>query len=74
MGGWSNYDNNVTDHRPIALKLDVSSVGIYSDLKVFQKKIVKTVNILGSEIPTNTTGLVIELFDDGSADLKYKLF
>jgi len=74
MGGWNNYDNNVTDHRPIGLKLDISSVGIDSDSKVFQKKIVKTVNILGSEISTNTSGLVIELFDDGSVDFKYKLF
>ena len=74
MGGWNNYDNNVTDHRPIALKLDISSVGINSDSKPFQKKIVKTVNILGSEISTNTSGLVIEIFDDGSVDFKYKLF
>ena len=31
-------------------------------------------DILGSEISTNTSGLVIELFDDGSVDFKYKLF
>jgi hypothetical protein len=74
MGGWNNYDNNVTDHRPIALKLDINPIGINSDSKPFQKKIVKTVNILGSEISTNTSGLVIEIFDDGSVDFKYKLF
>ena len=71
MGGWNNYDNNVSDHRPIAVKLDFNSVIFNPELVNYEKRVINVVNILGADFNSNCTGLIIQFFDDGSVEKKY---
>tara|TARA_B100001250_G_scaffold366990_1_gene348723 strand:- start:56 stop:1081 length:1026 start_codon:yes stop_codon:yes gene_type:complete len=71
MGGWDNYDNNVSDHRPIGIKLEHNLVNFNPELINYEKKIIKAVNILGADIINNYNGLIIQFFDDGSIEKKY---
>ena len=71
MGGWNNYDNNVSDHRPIGIKLGHNSVNFNPELINYEKKIIKAVNILGADITNNYNGIIIQFFDDGSVEKKY---
>ena len=73
MGGWSNYDNNVSDHRPVGIKLDFNAVNSNPELINYKKRFVKLVNILGSDINSDYSGLIIYFFDDGSVEKKYIL-
>ena len=70
MGGWNNYENNVSDHRPIGLKLDFSSVSFIPELINQEKRVVKVLNMLGEDVIKNTSGLIIEIYDDGSVEKK----
>ena len=73
MGGWNNYDNNVSDHRPVAVKFSFNTTDLISIFLKHKKQVVKVVNILGSEIINNHSGLIIEFYDDGSVEKKYIL-
>ena len=73
MGGWSNYDNNVSDHRPVAIKLESNNVNFNPELISNEKKVIKVVNILGANFNSNYSGLVIQFFDDGSVEKKFIL-
>ena len=70
MGGWNNYENNVSDHRPIGLKLDFNSVSFIPEVINHEKRVVKVLNMLGEDIIKNTSGLIIEIYDDGSVEKK----
>ena len=73
MGGWSNYDNNVSDHRPVGIKLDFNTVNSNTELINYKKSFVRLVNILGSDVNSDYSGLIIYFFDDGSVEKKYIL-
>ena len=47
MSGWNNYENNVSDHRPIGLKLKTDALTFSDKLKQHEKKIVKIFDIFG---------------------------
>ena len=71
MGGWNNYDSNVSDLRPIGIKLSHNKVNLNPDLINYEKKYIKAVNILGADLNNNYSGLIIQFFDDGSVEKKY---
>ena len=73
MGGWDNYDNNVSDHRPVGIKLDFNAVNFNPELVNHKKRVVKVVNILGADLNINYSGLIIQFFDDRSVEKKYIL-
>jgi len=67
MNSWNIYDNNISDHRPVGLKLQVDYV-ISNTLEIEpkDKKLIKVVDILGRETkPKNYTPLFY-MYDDGS--------
>ena len=66
MSGWNNYENNVSDHRPIGLKLKTDALTFSDKLKQHEKKIVKIFDIFGLEYIKKNPGINIILFDDGS--------
>ena len=72
-GGWNNYDNNVSDHRPVGIKLESNNINFNPELVNHKKKVAKVVNILGADFNSNYSGLIIQFFDDGSVEKKYIL-
>ena len=66
MNGWNNYENNVSDHRPIGLKLKTDALTFNDKLIQQEKKIVKIFDIFGLEHIKKKSGINIILFDDGS--------
>ena len=67
-GGWSEYDQNISDHRPVALKLDFGSsvIGdVNQDGDVNILDVVMTVNIVLSDVYDD----LADLNNDGAVDI-----
>ncbi len=73
MSGWYNYDNNVSDHRPIGLKLDINSINYFSESISQKRSILKVVNLLGADVKKDLSGLIIEFYDNGTVEKKFRL-
>ena len=71
MGGWSNYDNNVSDHRPVGLRIDFNNVNLIPEVINLNNKPVKIFNIFGADVNKDYSGLIIEFYDDGSVMKKF---
>ena len=71
MSGWNNYENNVSDHRPIGLKLGFNNVNDITEVINREKKVIKVVTVLGADVTKNTSGLIIKFYEDGSVEKKY---
>ena len=71
MNSWSNYDNNISDHRPVGLKLGVNSV-VSSTLEIqpLNRNLIKVVDILGRETLLKKNNLIFYIYDDGSLEKK----
>ncbi len=65
MGSWSNYDNNVSDHRPIGLKLELSRTNNIKIEDLKKKKIIKIIDALGREVNKDKKGLLFYIFESG---------
>ena len=68
MGGWSNYDNNVSDHRPIGIKLDFNIISSINESINIEKKVVKGIDVLGKEIPYKRNTPLFYIYDDGTVE------
>ena len=68
MGTWSNYENNISDHRPIGLKLDFGTVSYIPEKIGVESRAFKVLDILGREVLKKKSGLVFKLFDDGTVE------
>lgn len=71
MSSWSNYDNNVSDHRPIGLKLGFNTLIDITEITSPEKRVVKIVDVLGRNIMKNTSGFIFEFYDDGTIEKKF---
>ena len=71
MSSWSAYDYNISDHRPVGLKLEVDAViSTIHDLENSNKNLIKIVDVLGRETkPKNNTPLFY-MYDDSSVEKK----
>ena len=70
MGTWSNYENNVSDHRPVGLKLDFGAVSYISEEICAENRVFKLMDILGRDVQKKKSGLVFKVFDDGTVEKK----
>jgi len=70
MGNWSNYENNVSDHRPVGLKLDFGAVSYISEEICAENRVFKLMDILGRDVQKKKSGLVFKVFDDGTVEKK----
>lgn len=68
MGNWSNYENNISDHRPIGLKLDFGTVSYIPEKTVLDNRVFNVLDILGRDIQKKKSGLVFNLYDDGTVE------
>ncbi|MGY8989818.1 MAG: endonuclease/exonuclease/phosphatase family protein, partial [Flavobacteriales bacterium] len=68
MNSWNQYDNNISDHRPIGIKLEFGN--ITSDMELGKKntKLIKIVDVLGKEIRKNTKGILFYIYDNGTVE------
>ena len=69
MSSWMPYDYNISDHRPVGLKLEVDAViSTIHNLENSNKNLIKIVDVLGRETkPKNNTPLFY-MYDDGSME------
>ena len=70
VGTWSNYENNISDHRPIGLKLDFGPLSYVPEKIDQENRVFKMFDILGRDIFNKKSGLVFKLYDDGTVEKK----
>ena len=69
MSSWSTYDYNISDHRPVGLKLEVDAViSTIHNLENSNKNLIKIVDVLGRETKPKTNTPLFYMYDDGSME------
>jgi hypothetical protein len=67
MSSWNAYDNNISDHRPVGLKLEVDAViSATHELEISEIKLIKAVDLLGKEVRKNAKGILFYMYSNGS--------
>ena len=67
MSSWNTYDNNISDHRPVGLKLEVDAViSATHELEISDIKLIKVADLLGKEVRKNAKGILFYIYDNGS--------
>ena len=67
MSSWSAYDYNISDHRPVGLKLKVDAViSTIHNLENSDKNIIKIVDILGRETKPKKNTPLFYMYENGS--------
>jgi len=71
MSSWNVYDNNISDHRPVGLKLEVDAViGNTLEMESKGENLIKLVDFSGRETkPKNNTPLLY-IYENGSVEKK----
>ena len=70
MGSWSNYENNVSDHRPIGLKLDFGTVSYIPEKTGIENRVFKVLDILGRETSINSNEILFFIYENGTVERK----
>ena len=71
MSSWNAYDNNISDHRPVGLKLEIDAViSAIHDLKNSNKNLIKIVDFLGRETTPKMNTPLFYMYDDASVEKK----
>ena len=71
MSSWSAYDYNISDHRPVGLKLEVNAViSTIHNLENSNKNLIKIVDVLGRETKPKKNTPLFYMYDDSSVEKK----
>ena len=71
MSSWNVYDNNISDHRPVGLKLEVDAVISNTvEREPKAKNIIKLVDFLGRETKHKNNTPLIYIYENGSVEKK----
>ena len=71
MSSWNVYDNNISDHRPVGLKLEIDAViAITHEKETKDKKLIKLVDFFGRETKTKNNTPLIYIYENGSVEKK----
>jgi len=70
MSNWNEYDNNISDHRPVGIKLEVGNINSEIEVEEKSNKLLKIVDVLGREVNENTKGLLFYIYDNGTVEKK----
>ena len=68
VGNWSNYENYISDHRPIGLKLDFGPASNILDKIDKENRVLKLFDLLGRDVFKQKNGFVVKLYDDGTVE------
>ena len=71
MNSWNDYENNVSDHRPVGLKLASDNTTLIAEAINTNNKVIRIVDILGREVTKNTTGMIFYIFETGKVKKVY---
>ena len=71
MNSWNDYENNVSDHRPVGLKLASDNTTLIAEAINTNNKVIRIVDILGREVTKNTTGMIFYIFETGKVEKVY---
>ena len=69
MNSWFQYDNNISDHRPVALKLNFPILQIFQ-IQILNKELLKIVDVLGRKVTRNTKGTLFYIYKCGFVEKK----
>ena len=71
MNSWNSYDNNISDHRPVGLKLEVNSViNITIEMEALDKNLIKVVDVLGRETKFKKNTALFYMYNNGLVEKK----
>ena len=71
MSSWNAYDYNISDHRPVGLKLQIDAlISTINDLENSNKNLIKIVDVLGRETKPKKNTLLFYINDDASVERK----
>ena len=71
MSSWNAYDNNISDHRPVGLKLQVDAVVSNTlELEPKGKNLIKVVDISGRETKYRNNTPLFYMYENGSVEKK----
>jgi len=72
MSSWYTYENNISDHRPVGLKLEMDSAIISSTVVInsTEKKLLKIIDVLGQETKASKNKLLFYIYDNGRLEKK----
>jgi len=73
MNSWNQYDNNISDHRPVGIKLEVGNITSDMELSKNNTKLVKIVDVLGREVTENTKGTLFYIYEGGITEKKVNI-
>ena len=69
MSSWNAYDSNISDHRPVGLKLHVDAVISNTlELEPKGKNLIKVVGVLGREIKPKKNTPLFYMYENGSVE------
>ena len=72
MNSWYQYDNNISDHRPVALKLNFNNFTEILEIDFKDKKLLKIVDISGRKATKNNRGTLFYIYTGGVIEKKIK--
>ncbi|MBT3612446.1 MAG: hypothetical protein HN522_05850 [Flavobacteriales bacterium] len=69
MSNWTAYDNNISDHRPVGLKLQVDAV-ISNNLEMEPKgkNLIKVIDVSGKETKPKTNTPLFYMYENGNIE------
>jgi len=70
MNNWNEYDNNISDHRPVGIKLKVGNITSDVELDENNKKLIKVVDVLGKEVEKRTKGILFYIYENRNVEKK----
>ena len=69
MSSWNTYDNNISDHRPVGLKLEVDAIiNTTLETESLDKNLIKVVDVLGRETKPKKNTPLFYMYDDGTVE------
>jgi exonuclease III len=71
MSSWNTYDNNISDHRPVGLKLVVNAViSTTVEIETLNGKLLKVVDILGRKTKPKKNTHLFYIYENGTVEKK----
>ena len=75
MGGWYYYEQNVSDHRPVAMSMRISPLSVGEESTTTQvRRLLSICDLLGRECQEESGKVIIYRYSDGSVERRIKQF
>jgi len=66
MNSWNHYENNISDHRPVGLKLNFDNTTVISEINNYNIKTIHIIDILGRKVEKEKEGLNFHFLENGT--------